>query len=145
MRDEAVACPCKPRSPANAHAVEHTCAPDPSTARTLRGTAENTTAQLDGGDLLLLGHAERGATAAGSHDVGVVDLEPGALKAFLVVDRRAADELDALVVDEHLQPVGLEHDVVVALLVEGELVLKARAAAASNTDAQACAAHVGLL
>src|SRR5665213_891589 len=99
----------------------------------------------DRGDLLLVGHAEGRAAAAGSDDVGVRDLEARALEALLVVDHRATYERQALVVDEQLQPVALEHDVAVALLVERELILKARAAAPAHTYAQARHVHVGVL
>src|SRR6202008_929092 len=43
------------------------------------------------------------------------------------------------------QPVALEHDVAVALLVECELILKARAAAAANAHAKPGEAHVCVL
>ena len=66
----------------------------------------------DGGDLLLLGDAEGGSAAAGGHDVRVLDLEAGALEAFLVVDVRAVDVLEAVAVDEQLQAVTLEDLVV---------------------------------
>ena len=39
----------------------------------------------------------------------------------------------------------LEDDVAVALLVERELILEARAATAAHAHAQPCHAHVGLL
>src|SRR3954471_22076896 len=90
----------------------------------------------DGADLLLLRHAEGRAAAARGDDVGVVDLEAGALERVDVVDRRAVDVGEARPVDQQLQTVALEDHVAVALLVEGELILKARAAAAAHTDAQ---------
>src|SRR5262245_3798670 len=46
--------------------------------------------RLDGGDFLLLRHAEGGAAAASGDDVRVVDLEARALHGLDVVDDRAA-------------------------------------------------------
>src|SRR5215211_5499543 len=91
--------------------------------------------QLDRGDLFVLRHAEGRAAAAGGDDVRVVDLEPGALERVDVVDRRAVDVGQALVVHEQAQPAVLEDHVAVTLLVEGELVLEARASAAAYSDA----------
>ncbi len=51
----------------------------------------------------------------------------------------------ALGVDEDLQAAVLEDRVAVALLVEGELVLEARAAAATDADAQTGADVIGVL
>ena len=93
-----------------------------SAAKSRRGREPH----LDGRDLLVLGHAERGAAAAGGDDVRVVHLEPGALQRVDVVDVRAVDVREALVVDEDAQALVLEDRVAVALVVEGELVLEAR-------------------
>src|ERR1035441_4417514 len=71
--------------------------------------------------------------------------ESGALEALLVVDRGAAHELQALAVHQQLQAVALEDDVALALLVEGELVLEARASPAAHAHAQPGHAHVRLL
>jgi hypothetical protein len=47
--------------------------------------------------------------------------------------------------DQQLEAVALEDLVVVALLVERELVLEARAAAAADADTKACNRDVGAL
>src|SRR4051794_3569867 len=91
----------------------------------------------DGADLLLLRDAEGRAAAARGDDVGVVDLEAGTLERVDVVDRRAVDVGQARAVDEELQAVALEDHVTVAVLVERELVLEARAASTPHADAQA--------
>src|SRR5215217_31706 len=101
--------------------------------------------RLDGGDLLLLRDAEGGAAAAGRDDVGVVDLEAGALKALDVVDDGALDVREARAVDQDPQAVVLEDLVAVALRVERERVLEAGAAAAAHADAQAGRLDVGAL
>ena len=90
-------------------------------------------------------HAEGRAAAAGRDDVRVHDLEPGAGERVDVVDLRAVDVGEALRVDEQLEPVVLEDDVAVAALVERELVLEARAAAALDADPQAGDLDVGAL
>jgi hypothetical protein len=65
--------------------------------------------------------------------VGVLDHELGAFQAFLVVDFRADQILVAHRIDEQLHAVFLHHGIVLVLhLVEGEAVLKARAAAAGD-------------
>src|SRR4029453_10079059 len=93
-------------------------------------------ATLDRGDLFVLRDAEGRAAATGRDDVRVVDLEAGALERVDVVDGRAVDVGKALVVDQQAQAAVLEDHVAVALLVEGELVLEARASAAAHSDAQ---------
>jgi hypothetical protein len=50
-----------------------------------------------------------------------------------------------LAVAQQLQPVALEDGVVLALFVEGELVLEARAATSAHADPQARDGRVGLL
>ncbi len=94
--------------------------------------------QLDRGGFggVFLFHLERGATTAGRDDVRVVDLEPGALEAFDVVDLRAEDELHADLVDDDGDAVDLEDVVVVLGAIEGERVLEAGATAAANGDAK---------
>ena len=99
------------------------------------GARQARRSKSDRGDLLLVRDAERGAAAAGGDDVGVVDLEAGAVERVDVVDLRAVDVGQALAVDEDPQAVVLEDGVAVALLVEGELVLEARAAAARRRRA----------
>src|ERR687887_2481654 len=99
----------------------------------------------DGRDLFVLGDPERRAAAARRDDVRVVDLEAGALQRVDVVDRRAVDVGQALVVDEQTQAAVLEDRIAVALLVEGELILEARAAAAAHADAQAGTGEVQAL
>src|SRR3954471_12297721 len=91
----------------------------------------------DGADLLLVRDAEGRATAARGDDVGVVDLEAGALQRVDVVDRRAVDVRQARAVDEELQAMALEDHVAFALLVEGELILEPRAASTAHADPQA--------
>src|SRR3954452_11340626 len=100
---------------------------------------------LDRRDLLVLGNAEGRAAAARGHDVRVVHLEAGALERVHVVDARAVDVREALVVHEDPQAVVLEDRVAVALVVEGEVVLEAGAAAAAHADAQAGERQVGVL
>src|SRR4051812_38551131 len=90
----------------------------------------------DGGALLALRHAEGRAAAARGDHVGVLHLEPGALEAFDEVDRRAAHVGQGLAVDEEGDALVLEGLVAVAALVEGQHVLKARATAAADADAQ---------
>src|SRR3954463_9255217 len=101
--------------------------------------------RLDRRDLLVLGNAEGRAAAARGHDVRVVHLEARALQRVDVVDARAVDVREALVVDEDPQAVVLEDRVAVALVVEGEVILEAGAAAAAHADAQAGDRQVGLL
>jgi len=71
------------------------------------------------------------------HRVRVVDREPGAHQAVDVVDLGAADVLDAVLVDDDLDAVGLD-DLVLRphVVVEGHPVLEARAAAARDEDAK---------
>ena len=78
--------------------------------------AEDVSYGLDGGDFLLVFHAEGRAAAAGRDDVRVVDLEAGALHALDVVDDRALDVGQARAVDEDAQAVVLEDRVAVALV-----------------------------
>src|SRR4051794_39066858 len=85
---------------------------------------------------LFVRHAERGAAPARRHDVRVVHLEAGAHQTLGVVDRRAVDVAQALLVDEDADAVVVEHLVAVVALVERELVLEAGAAAALDRDAQ---------
>src|SRR5262245_25947710 len=82
---------------------------------------------------------EGGPAAAGGDDVRVVDLEPGALEAFDVVDLGAEDELHADLVDDDGDPVDLEDVVVVLGAVEGERVLEAGASTAANGDPEGLA------
>ena len=53
--------------------------------------------------------------------------------------------LEARAVDQQPQPVALEDSIALALLVEGQLVLEARAAAPTDPDAQSRKGHVGTL
>src|SRR4051794_6932289 len=85
---------------------------------------------------LFVRHAERGAAPARRHDVRVVHLEAGAHQRLGVVDRGAVDVAQALLVDEDADPVEVEDLVAVVALVERELILEARAAAALDRDAQ---------
>src|SRR6266516_1642427 len=89
-------------------------------------------------------HLEGGAATAGRDDVRVVDLEAGALEAFDVVDLGAEDELHADFVDDHGDAAHLEDVVVVLGAVEGKRVLKARAAAAADRDAERLALGIVL-
>ena len=73
------------------------------------------------------------------------DLKAGALEALGVVDDRPADVGQARAVHQQAQPVVLEDLVAGALGVEGQRVLKARAAAAPHTHAQAGGGRVGVL
>src|SRR3954466_13473645 len=100
---------------------------------------------LDRRVLLVLGNAEGRAAAARGHDVRVVHLEARALQRVDVVDARAVGVRGALVVDEDPQAVVLEDRVAVALVVEGEVILEAGAAAAAHADTQAGDRQVGLL
>ncbi len=79
---------------------------------------------------------EGGTAAAGGDHVGVIDLEAGALQAFDVVDLGAEDELHAHLVDDHRDVVDLEDVIVLLGAVEGQRILKTRAAAAANGDAK---------
>src|SRR4051794_21250390 len=125
----------------------------PSTATAMAGAREGVMpprstrrgASLDGGDLLLLRHAERGAAAARGDDVGIVDLEAGALQRVDVVDDRSADVREARTVDEDTEPLILEHLVVLALGVERQRVLEPGAAATADAHPQAGGLHVGAL
>src|SRR5829696_5280024 len=85
----------------------------------------NSRERLDGRGLCVLFDLEGRAAAACGDDVRVVDLEPGALQAFDVVDLRAEDELHAHLVDDDGDPVDLEDVIVVLGFVEGEGVLEA--------------------
>src|SRR5471030_3013900 len=93
----------------------------------------------------LAGDAERAAAAAGRDDVRVLDLEAGAGERVDVVDLRAVDVLERVRLDEQLETVTLEDAVVRALLVEGEVVLEARAAAAADAHPKPRDGHVGAL
>src|SRR5579862_1900960 len=93
---------------------------------------------LDGRDLFLFGHPERGAAATGRDHVRVVDLDPGALEPVDEIDRRALDVGQARAVDQQPDPLVLEHLVPGPLLVEGEGILKPAAASAPNPHAQPC-------
>src|SRR5215212_1203780 len=86
---------------------------------------------------ILVRHAEGGAAPARRDDVRVVHLEAGAHQALGVVDGRAVHVAEALLVDENPDSLVLEDLVAVTRLVERELVLEARAAAALDGHAQA--------
>src|SRR5690606_24601518 len=94
-----------------------------SCRRCLRGRA-----RLDG---------EAASAAAGRLGVGVADSELRAVQAFNVVDRRAHQVLQAQRVHQQDDAVGVDGQVVLALLfVELEAVLAARAAATLDVHAQ---------
>src|SRR5215813_11934500 len=76
--------------------------------------------RLDGGNLFLVGHPERGAAAAGRDHVRVVDLEAGALETFDVVHDRALHVGQRRTIDENAKTMVLEHLVAIALRVERE-------------------------
>ena len=76
-------------------------------------------------DLFLVRDAEGGAASTGGDDVGILDLEAGALQTVDEVDDGALDVRQARRVDEQSDALVLEHGVPVALLVERERVLKA--------------------
>src|SRR5690606_18182460 len=82
-------------------------------------------------------HGEAGAAAAGGLGVRVANGELGAVQALHVVHRRAHQVLQAERIDHHHHPVGVDGQVVLALLlVELEAVLEAGAAAALDVHAQ---------
>ena len=118
---------------------------DAFVAGSRRGDGQRQRQRLDRRDLLLVRDAERGAATACRDHVRVVDLEAGALQALDVVDDRPVHVGQARTVDEQAQAVVLEDLVAVALRVERERVLEARAAAAAHADAEARCAHVGAL
>src|SRR3546814_15917587 len=75
--------------------------------------------------------------AAGRLGVGVADGELRAVQAFDVVDRRAHQVLQAQRIDQQNHAIGVDGQVVLALLlVELEAVLEARAAATLDVHAQ---------
>lgn len=84
-------------------------------------------------------YAEGGAAAASALDVGIVELEAGALDGFDVIDGNAVEVHFAHLVDEDFQAV--EFVDVVAILVdlafEGHVIAEARAASADDGNAQA--------
>ena len=108
------------------------------TKKSARAPSETSAAWSDsggcGGGVVF--HLERGATAAGSDDVRVVDLEPGALQSFYVVDLGPEDELHRDLVDDDRDAVDFEDVIIVFRLVEGERVLETRTATAANGDAK---------
>src|SRR4051812_13884367 len=79
---------------------------------------------------------EGGPAAAGRLDVGVDELEAGALEAFDVVDRRAGQVLQAHRIDDQRHAERIERAVGVELLVEVEIVGEPRAAAANHAQTQ---------
>src|SRR5919198_1352964 len=83
------------------------------------------------------------AGAAGRDHVRVVDLEAGALQALDIVDDGALDVRERRAVDEDAQTMVLEHRVAIALRVERQRVLEARASAAAHAHAQAGGLDVG--
>src|SRR3954471_10872347 len=121
--------------------IETSAAPTRSAAKVRAARSR----RLDRRDLLVLGNAEGRAAAARGHDVRVVHLEARALQRVDVVDARAVDVREALVVDEDPQAVVLEDRVAFALVVEGEVVLEAGAAAAAHADPEAGEGQVGVL
>src|SRR3954453_23741715 len=121
--------------------IETSAAPTRSAAKVRAARSR----RLDRRDLLVLGNAEGRAAAARGHDVRVVHLEARALERVHVVDARAVDVREALIVDEDAQAVVLEDRVALALVVEGEVVLEPRAAAAAHADAQAGKGKVAVL
>ena len=82
--------------------------------------------------LASLSRSERLPAAAGCDDLRVVHREAGALQALDVVDLGAVDEGKALGVDQQADAAVLVDLVTVALLVECERVLEARATAAAD-------------
>src|SRR2546423_2719506 len=85
---------------------------------------------------ILVRNAERGAAPARRNDVRVLDLEAGAHQALGVVHRGAVHVAEAELVDDDPDAVVLEDPVAVPLLVERQLVLEARAAAAAHGHAE---------
>src|SRR3546814_10363430 len=80
---------------------------------------------------------EAATAAAGRLGVGVADGELRAVQAFDVVDRGAHQVLQAQRVDQQNYAIGIDREVVLALLlVELEAVLEARAAASLDVYAQ---------
>src|SRR6185312_8636833 len=79
------------------------------------------------------------SAAAGALLDGVLDAEAGAGLVLGVVDGGLLDELQALRVDDHVEPVLGEDLVGRALVVEGDLVLVAGAAGGSDLQAQGLA------
>ena len=96
-------------------------------------------------DLLFVGDAERGAAAAGGDDVRVVTWNPAPWRRVDVVDRASRRRTGGSGCRRGSAGRGPRRRVAVALLVEGELVLEARAAAAAHADAQAGEGRVGVL
>src|SRR6187549_3178372 len=83
---------------------------------------------------------ERRPAAAGRRDIGVRELETGAVSALDVVDLRLVQVLEAQRVDVKLHPMGFEPFVEVGRLVlEVEVVLEASAPSADDAEAKALA------
>src|SRR5512137_2980329 len=94
-----------------------------------RSTAARTSGS-ESGALATRSGREGGAAAAGRGGVRVADHELRALEVFLVVDLGAGEVLEAHRVHQQLDATGDDASVAVFLvLVEGEAVLEARAAA----------------
>lgn len=84
----------------------------------------------------VLADLERGAASAGGDDIGVVHLEAGALQAVDVVDFGAEHELHAGRIDDYGDLAVLEDVIILLAGIERQRVLKARAAAAADGNAQ---------
>ena len=109
---------------------------DPDAAR-LHLRRERATRRAAHAGQLNGGLAERLAAAAGAGGVRVVDREPGALQAVLVVERGARQQLRARRVDDDLHAAELGQLVVAGDVgVEEHLVREARAATGAHGDAQ---------
>ncbi len=82
-------------------------------------------------------NGEARPAAAGGFRFRVLDFEMGTHQAFDEIDFRAADEVEADLVDQKPRAVLFDEDVIFGRgVVEGELVLIARAAAAVDGDAK---------
>src|SRR5690349_5999416 len=80
---------------------------------------------------------EAGAAAAGRGGLRIVDLERRADQIVDEIDLGSSHVIERYRIDEHSRAASLDHDIVVGALAFGvEFILKARASAAFDADAQ---------
>jgi hypothetical protein len=91
-------------------------------------------AQGRGGDKR--SHRKRGAAAAGGGGVGIVDDEARADQFLGEINRGPGEKGQGDGINDDLLPLAFENQVILRGLVEFDFVLKARAAAAFDGDAQ---------